>query len=260
MKDILRDITGEVFGKLTVIKRVNDYIAPKSKKRYPQWLCQCKCGNQKVILGNSLKRGLTKSCGCLSKETASIIHSKKNKFENLTNNITKVFFNNCNSFFLCDTDEWNKINNITWILDGNGYVYGVINNRHIRLHRLLMGVDNDDYEVDHIDGNPLNNLKNNLRLCYHEENAMNQKISTKNTSGHVGVYWDTNRNKWCATINANKKRIFIGRFDNFEDAVKAREEAEEKYHKNYSTANSRNGKYHASSLKEIISFNTMASN
>lgn len=255
MGDVLKDLTGMTFGRLTVLQRADDYVEPKSKKRHPQWLCRCECKNEKVILGSSLKRGLTKSCGCISKEVASKTHSKRNYFESIENNITKVFFNNCNEYFLCDTDDWNNVCNTTWILDGMGYAYGVIDNRHIRFHRLIMGVDDINYEVDHIDGNTLNNLKSNLRVCIKEENSMNQKISTKNTSGHVGVYWDTSRNKWCATINANKKQIHIGRFENFNDVVEARERAEEKYHKEYATRNSRNGTYNKIPLDKTLKEN-----
>lgn len=255
MKDELKDLTGMRFGRLTVLERAEDYIEPKSKKKHVQWLCQCDCGSKpKIILGNNLKKGATKSCGCFSKEVASLTHKQKNYYENIENNITKVFFNNVDEFFICDTNEWENLKDITWIKDANGYVYGIIKDSHVRLHRFIMNVNNKEYEVDHIDGNPLNNLKSNLRICIKEENAMNQKISTKNTSGHVGVYWDSSRNKWCAILNANKKRIYIGRFDDFNEAVIAREQAEEKYMGEFSPKKSRNG-YTPRTLKEIMEEN-----
>lgn len=58
----LIDLTGQTFGYLTVIKRV------ENKKDKTCWLCQCKCGNQVVVYGTNLRRGLTKSCGCFRKE------------------------------------------------------------------------------------------------------------------------------------------------------------------------------------------------
>jgi len=59
------DLTGERFGRLLVIS-----LDHKDKYSSKYWLCRCDCGNEKVIRGGSLKRGLTRSCGCLLRETA----------------------------------------------------------------------------------------------------------------------------------------------------------------------------------------------
>ena len=70
------DLTGQKFGRLTVVERVEN-----NKDNHIQWLCQCECGKQKVVLGNSLKRGLTRSCGCLSKEvTSKLMKGRDNKY------------------------------------------------------------------------------------------------------------------------------------------------------------------------------------
>jgi hypothetical protein len=62
---MLIDLTGKRYGKLTVLKRVP---APeKDKSNKPYWLCECDCGNRKVVLSINLKVGGTKSCGCLRK-------------------------------------------------------------------------------------------------------------------------------------------------------------------------------------------------
>lgn len=57
------DLTGRTFNNLTILK-----FAEKGKKGKYKWLCRCTCGNEKIILGASLKSGNTKSCGCLQKE------------------------------------------------------------------------------------------------------------------------------------------------------------------------------------------------
>ena len=67
---------------------------------------------------------------------------------------------------------------------------------------------------------------------------MNRKITNRNTSGVVGVVWDKNKKKWEAIIRINKKQIHLGLFDNFEDAVSTRKQAEEKYFGEYSYDNS----------------------
>lgn len=61
------DLTGKKFGKLTVVKRGDDYVSPSGAKRV-QWLCKCDCGNENLILvaANNLTSGHTKSCGCLN--------------------------------------------------------------------------------------------------------------------------------------------------------------------------------------------------
>lgn len=64
------DITGKRFGYLTVIKRADDYIQPNGRRRI-MWLCQCDCGNQKVIYGDNLRGSRTLSCGCFQKKRAS---------------------------------------------------------------------------------------------------------------------------------------------------------------------------------------------
>jgi hypothetical protein len=56
------------FGKLVVLERVPP--PPRIKNQGPHWLCKCDCGNEKIILGNSLKKGITKSCGCIGKKYA----------------------------------------------------------------------------------------------------------------------------------------------------------------------------------------------
>ena len=63
------DLTGQQFGRLTVIERIEDYISPKGQRK-PQWLCHCCCGNNVTVLGSNLTNGYTLSCGCLSKENS----------------------------------------------------------------------------------------------------------------------------------------------------------------------------------------------
>ena len=66
----LEDLSGKRFGKLTVIKRVDDYVSP-SGRHQAKWLCQCDCGNTACITRSQLKSGKTKSCGCYQKQMAS---------------------------------------------------------------------------------------------------------------------------------------------------------------------------------------------
>lgn len=62
-----QDLTGQRFGRLTVIKQAEDHICPNGQHK-TQWLCRCECGNEVIILANSLKSGRTTSCGCILKK------------------------------------------------------------------------------------------------------------------------------------------------------------------------------------------------
>ena len=90
-------------------------------------------------------------------------------------------------------------------------------------------------QIDHIDGDPLNNHIDNLRVVTHQENLKNQKIYDNNKSGVTGVNFDEKSQKWHARIMADGKRKHLGYFDNFEDAVAARKAAEifYGYHENH---------------------------
>jgi hypothetical protein len=61
--NLFKDITGLVFGRLTVLRQVN-----LGEKEKPKWLCRCTCGKEKILSGVSLRIGETRSCGCLQRE------------------------------------------------------------------------------------------------------------------------------------------------------------------------------------------------
>ena len=69
----INNLTGKRFGRLKVIKYYGS-----NKNGRALWLCQCDCGNTKVVLGNSLLSKLTFSCGCYNKEYSKELHSKHN--------------------------------------------------------------------------------------------------------------------------------------------------------------------------------------
>ena len=95
------------------------------------------------------------------------------------------------------------------------------------IHRLVaeafIANPNNKPCVDHIDGNTLNNNKNNLRWVTITENSMNAKISNTNTSGVKGVCFNKNNNKWIARININGIRVHLGYFETLEGAKQARQ-------------------------------------
>lgn len=89
--------------------------------------------------------------------------------------------------------------------------------------------------IDHINGDCEDNRMVNLRQVSHAENQRNKKRPVNNKSGRIGVCKPSNRNKWWAYINYNRKSIHLGEFDTKEEAIAAREKAEMEYgfHENH---------------------------
>lgn len=69
------DLTGKIFGRLTVVNRTDNHITA-SGKAYSSWLCKCECGNEIIVLGRYLRDGTTQSCGCLQLERTQLSHIK----------------------------------------------------------------------------------------------------------------------------------------------------------------------------------------
>lgn len=76
-------------------------------------------------------------------------------------------------------------------------------------------------QVDHIDGNPLNNAISNLRLATNAQNGRNRGANLTNKSGWKGVSWDAARKKWRAQIGVDGKVVPLGRFDDIKEAAEA---------------------------------------
>src|ERR1017187_8990054 len=77
------------------------------------------------------------------------------------------------------------------------------------MHRQILRVPKG-IEVDHIDGNGLNNQKANLRRATHQQNMQNHKKAKNNTTGYVGVMWRPKENVWWAGIKVDGKRLHLG--------------------------------------------------
>lgn len=67
----LIDLTGRRFGRLVVVK----LVGRRGYNQRHHWLCRCDCGSSKVIAGQALKAGATRSCGCLVRETSAKVHT-----------------------------------------------------------------------------------------------------------------------------------------------------------------------------------------
>ena len=150
---------------------------------------------------------MSKSCGCKSKvETAYNINKKYNDYE-IKDNVVHVYIeNNRDKIMLCDIEDWENLKDCYWT-EQLGYAVAIKDYEWLRFHRVVMKIDDSKVQVDHINGNRLDNRKINLRLCTNQENSMNKYENSNNSSGYKGVYFDKERNKWRGAIQYNRKSI-----------------------------------------------------
>ena len=100
----------------------------------------------------------------------------------------------------------------------------------LRLHRFIMDrTYKDGTIVDHINGNTLDNRKQNLRICTNAENCMNGR-TRKNNTGYKGVVYDKYASKYRARITKDYKTYHVGYFVTPEEAYEARCKALEEFH------------------------------
>lgn len=227
------------FGRLIVIKQAEDYVRPDGR-REAQWLCKCDCGNEVIVISTSLKRGLTKSCGCFMRERVYETHKKENKYD-LSGKYGIGYTYKGDEFYF-DLDDYTLIKEYCWCIDREGYVSTNLwdddKKKSIRMHRLIINVSDKKDEIDHINNNKKDNRKCNLRIVTRSQNGMNRGVQSNNKTGVTGVTFYEPYDKWNSQIALNGKHINLGYFSDFEDAVKARKEAEERYFGEYSYDNS----------------------
>lgn len=209
------DITGQRFGRLVAIERTEK----KGSSGHLYWRCKCDCGNECLVTSSNLRNGSTKSCGCLNIE--KIIERNKIKKLNKYNlsNEYGIGYDCNNSEFYFDLEDYDKIKNYTWRVNENGYVETTVDNKFIKLHRLLMNSPNN-LHIDHINGDRSDNRKNNLRIATRSENNKNRKLNKNSTTGIKGVCLLPS-GKYSARIQNNRNRIYIGTFDTIKQASDA---------------------------------------
>lgn len=208
------DLTGKRFGRLIVIK--------ESEKTYGQvmWLCKCDCGKTKSINGNSLRRGISTSCGCYRLEQSNVACHKHGLSNTRLHKIWRDMISRCYSvgdyhgewyrekgIIICD--EWKE--NFQAFYDwsvANGY--------------------SDKLTIDRID-NDKGYSPDNCRWITILEQCHNRGIFKNNKSGCSGVHFEKDTKLWRATITINYKVIRLGRYKKLDDAIAARKAGEIKY-------------------------------
>ena len=119
----------------------------------------------------------------------------------------------------------------------NGYVYVSCGNRHFLAHRIIWCWMTGEWPskcIDHINGDPLDNRWENLRLATHSQNLCNSRVRSDNKVGVKGVCKSGKRYR--ATITFGGKTRHIGYFSTLEEASKARADYANQYHCEFARA------------------------
>ena len=126
---------------------------------------------------------------------------------------------------LVDDDLPESLTKYRWRLNNSGYVMRdttiKMERVHYILHREVLGVPRGQKcHVDHINGDRLDNRRENLRVTNSSENAQNRPVRTRRGT-YRGVYWKKDKRKWAAQARVNYKAHHIGYFDDEEAAAQA---------------------------------------
>jgi outer membrane cobalamin receptor len=130
-----------------------------------------------------------------------------------------------NKIALVDDDDFEIVNQFKWSYQDSrdtGYAKRSTypSKKTVLLHRFLLSAT-PDKEVDHINGDGLDNRRENLRLCSRRENHQNSKKKNNLSSIYKGVSWNKEKRKWRAQIRYEDRQMHLGYFNNEIDAAKA---------------------------------------
>lgn len=213
------DLIGQRFGRLTVLYKSDDPYITKEGYKIPRWVCRCDCGNTTVVLQSSLtktKNG-TRSCGCIQKTKTRerAVDMTGQRFGRLTvvcpEDLDINSSNKKRAGWRCRCDCGKEI---------------VVPRRKLIEGLQSCGCLSSDVAREKV-------KRMNETDCFSDTsfNAINptRKMNRNNTSGVRGVFWSNGKQRWVAIICVCKKRIYLGQFKDFDEAVKARKRGEEEY-------------------------------
>ena len=144
---------------------------------------------------------------------------------------------------IVDDEDFEFMNQFVWriIKKRTTYIhpYSTHFGKIVRPHRLILKLSDSKIMVDHINGNPLDNRKENLRICTNKQNSRNigKRKDKQYTSKYKGVFWNKNSKKFAVKIQTDEKRLFLGYFIDEKKAAQVYNEAAVKYHGEFARLN-----------------------
>lgn len=131
-------------------------------------------------------------------------------------------------FAIVDDDDYGAVNCLNWFICKANHaitkyaMFKVTKNKkeyRMYMHRYILDTPKD-MTVDHINGNGLDNRRENLRVCTHRDNSHNNRLYKNNKTGYKGVIIK-NKKQICAQIKLRNTTLHIGRFESLKDAALA---------------------------------------
>lgn len=132
-----------------------------------------------------------------------------------------------NKIAVVDDEDFESLNRFKWFAQKNKQTFYAARNEPraagkrtlILMHKIISGA-RGKIQIDHCDGDGLNNRKINLRIATNQQNSQNRRPNGL-TSKFKGVFYNAARNKWQAQITVDKKRKMLGRFQTENEAARA---------------------------------------
>lgn len=146
-----------------------------------------------------------------------------------------------NKLAFVDDSDYAKLAVYSWVFNGRYASRKSSDNRTVYMHREILKAS-DNLEVDHINGNCLDNRRSNLRLANHQQNMRNQKPIKGKSSQYKGVSWDKSHNRWQSYIHINDYKKHIGYFKDEIQAARAYDAEAIKLFGEYARLNFNQGK------------------
>ncbi len=140
---------------------------------------------------------------------------------------------------IVDADDYAAVMEFNWNAQKShsGTFYAKGSHGGPLLHRFVLRMSDPKIQIDHANGNTLDNRKSNLRVATHEQNRQNRGAYKNSKSGYAGVHWHRRDKVWVVYVNTNGKRTYCGEYEDKETAIAARIAAEVEQHGEFAFSN-----------------------